>query len=233
MKNDMKPVINDLKKIHNLKQAYIHREGKESISTFNADETTKMHSSIELIEQYFMAAQGIEKSYNEMIFPLENGNNLIAFLVDEATLIITLTEEKINLPMLHMALTLIIKKLNNGTYQKQATRAVTPPSSIKQSVQQQKPQEPVISISKKPNPQVTQTPIIPTKPTTTKIEKTSSLSLRSLFSNPFSAKKNTSNTNNERPYTLLNGKKIYQNETKRKRRPLPVEKKLVYREQKT
>lgn len=229
----MKPVINDLKKIHNLKQAYIHREGKEKISTFNVAETTKMHSSIELIEQYFMAAQGIEKSYNEMIFPLENGNNLIAFLVDEATLVITLTEEKINLPMLHMALTVIIKKLNNGTYQKQAIRAATPLPSIKQPAQQQKPQEPVIPIPKKPRPQVTQTPVIPTKQTTITTEKTPALSLRSLFSNPFSAKKNTSNANNERPYTLLNGQKIYQNETKQKRRPLPADKKLVYREQET
>jgi hypothetical protein len=229
----MKPVINDLKKIHNLKQAYIHSEGKEKISTFNAAETTKMHSSIELIEQYFMAAQGIEKSYNEMIFPLENGNNLIAFLVDEATLVITLTEEKINLPMLHMALTVIIKKLNNGTYQKQATRASTLLPSIKKPIQQQEPQESVIPIPKKPRPQVTQTPVILTKQTTITTEKNPALSLRSLFSNPFSAKKNTSNANNERPYTLLNGQKIYQNEAKQKRRPLPTDKKLVYREQKT
>jgi len=221
----MKPVINDLKKIHNLKQAYIHREGEESISTFNADETTKMHSSIELIEQYFMAAQGIEKSYNEIIFPLDNGNNLIALLVDDTTLVMTLTEEKINLPMLHMALSIIIKKLNNGTYQKKIIRAAPIPP-VKKPVQQQKPSEPVIQVPQQPRPQITKTPTIPTE-RTTETEKTSSLSLRSLFSNPFSAKKNTSN---ERPYTLLKGQKIYQNEEKQKRRPLPADKKLVYRE---
>jgi hypothetical protein len=220
----MKSVINDLKKIHNLKQTYIRREGEENISTFNAAETTKMHFSIELIEQYFMAAQGIEKSYNEMIFPLDNGTNLIALLVDETTLVITLTEEKINLPMLHMALTVIIKKLNNGTYQKQTVREETLRPSIKKPAEQKKPQESIIPAPQKTRPLITQTSPIPTEKTT---EKASSLSLRSLFSNTFATKKNTST---ERPYTLFKGQKIYQNEEKQKRRPLPADKKLVYRE---
>jgi len=192
----MKRIINDLNNIYNLKQAYIHREHAESLSTFSAEQTTIMRSSIELIEQYFMAAQGIEKSYNEMIFPLENGDNLIAILVDETTIAMLLTEEKINLPMLHMALSLIIKKLNNATLQKLETLSpalVTTPSLPK-----------VV----KPNPK---------SPPVTQSEKPTMPSLKSLFSNPFSAKKSK---NKDRPY---------KNTTIQSSSTL-IEKKLVYRE---
>lgn len=219
----MKQVMHDLKKIHNLKHAYIHQENKESISTFDVEKTPLIKTSIELVEQYFMAAQGIDKSYNEITFPLENGDNLIAFLMDETTLVVLLTEEKINLPMLHLALTVIIKKLNNGTYQKQVTRATTPASSPQTTSDPTITQQPSETITPKteipnattpptPEPPLAQKTPKPTPPPTAE-KKAVMPKLKSIFSNPFSAKKSKSK---ERPYSNTQAS--------------PKDKKLVYRE---
>lgn len=218
----MKRVINDLNKIQGLKHAYIHRAGEENISTFGEEKMSIIHSSAELIEQYFMAAKGIEKAYNEMIFPLENGDNLIALLGEENTLVIALTKQKMNLPMLHMAFTVVIKKLNNGTYQQQTLRDAIP-AAPKKRIQPAQEKNPL----SKPTTRITPTPT----PTKSHPKKTVS-SFKSLFSNPFTSKTAKKNKHNERPYTLFRGQKIYQNETQKKSQTLPADKKLVYREQK-
>jgi hypothetical protein len=191
----MQHILNNIKNIHNLKQAYIHREGKESISTFNAEKTAMMRSSVELIEQYFMVANDIERSYDEIIFPLENGDNLIALSIDKSTLAILLTKEKINLPMLHMALMLIVKKLKNKTDQESiiaATTTPTPQQTAKPS------QEIVLSRTKILNtkPKIIQPEII----ADSKSKKSAIPSLKSLFSNPFLARK-SKNKDRPRPYS--------------------------------
>lgn len=207
--------MRDLKKINNLKHAYIHQENKDSISTFNAEKTPLIQTSIELMEQYFMAAQGIEKSYNEIIFPLDNGDNLIAFLMDETTLVILHTEEKINLPMLHLALKVMIKKLNNGTYQKQVSHVETLSSSPKTTNDAKiTTHQPNKTEAPKTLPPSTQEPE-PALPQQTPppAKKAVMPRLKSIFSNPFSAKKSKGK---KRPYN--------------KTQASPKDKKLVYRE---
>lgn len=230
----MKRVISDLKKVNGLLYAYIYREGEDDISTFDADKMSVLKSSAELIEQYFLAAEGIEKSYNEMIFPLDKGNSLIAFLSENNTLVIALTKEKINLPMLHMAFTIIIKKLANGTYQQQAIRDAKETTRHTTATRKPIPEQTQANTITRPIPKPIATPapsptLTGAKPTD---PKTKTSTLKSLFSNPFTSKAKQDNDQkdtNERPYTLYRGQKIYQNEAAKKPQARPVEKKLVYR----
>lgn len=246
----MKQVINDLKKINGLEQAYIYREDEDDVSTFDAEKMPVLQSSAELIEQYFLAAEGIEKSYNEMIFPLDNGTSLITFLSENNTLVIALTKEKINLPMLHMAFTIIIRKLANGTYQQQAirdakeakqatmTRKPTPERAVANTITRPAPTIPnprirasrAVATATPASSRTAETVLTSAKPTEAKNKASA---LKSLFSNPFTSKAKQDNDKkdkDERPYTLYRGQKIYRNETAKKPQTRPVEKKLVYRD---
>ncbi|CAA6802224.1 MAG: Unknown protein [uncultured Thiotrichaceae bacterium] len=120
----MNKVLQDLSRIKALKHAYLDIEGHDSISTFPDEKRAPIKKARQIIDQYYMAAQSIEKSYDEMIFPLADGDNLIIFFFDETTIAILLTEEKINLPMAHMALKVIMQRIKSGEYQTQAIEPV-------------------------------------------------------------------------------------------------------------
>lgn len=118
----MSTLSKDLSKITGLKGAFLHAEGHPDIDTFSTEEARQISSVVDFVEQYFSVAESINRSFNEMIFSLENGDNLITYLFDESTIFILRTEQKVNFPFVHMTSKMIAKKYLKGEYDRQPQR---------------------------------------------------------------------------------------------------------------
>ncbi|CAA6816459.1 MAG: Unknown protein [uncultured Thiotrichaceae bacterium] len=123
----MSNLAKDLAKITGLKGAFLHSDGHPDIDTFSAKEAHEISSVLDFVEQYFSVAESINRSFNEMIFSLENGDNLITYLFDESTIFILRTEQKVNFPFVRMTSKIIAKKYLKGEYDRQ-------PQKIKPSI---------------------------------------------------------------------------------------------------
>lgn len=126
----MSNLSKDLDKITGLKGTLIRAQGHPDIDTFSTIEASEISSILVFIEQYFSVAKSIGRSFDEIIFSLENGDNLIAYLFDETALFILRTEEKVNFPFVHMTAKLIAKKYLNGEYNRRPLK-ITPSISYK------------------------------------------------------------------------------------------------------
>lgn len=114
----MKTLAADLNKVKGLKVAYIRVDGYAIESTFADNKQHEMQELLDFVEQYFFAAEGIDKSYNEFVFSISNDENLVAYQLDKSALVVMITEHKINLPMLHMNLKMVIKNIREDFYNK-------------------------------------------------------------------------------------------------------------------
>lgn len=188
----MNKVIQDLTRIKGLKHAFLNMEGHDSISTFPDHKSASLSNATQIIEQYYMAAQSIEKSYDEMIFPLQNGDNLIIFFFDQTSVVVLQTEEKINLPMAHMALKVITQKIKTGEY----THDIATLEPIRD--------KPTI-------------PSVPDTPQAVKLKE--------------SAPKPSEEKEDNRPFTMYRGQKVYRDVPTQHENKAPAKKKLMYRGQ--
>jgi len=130
----MSNLSKDLAKITGLKGALLHADGHPDIDTFSSEDATQITGVIEFVEQYFTVAESINRSFNEMIFSLENGDNLITYFFDESTIFILRTEQKVNFPFVHMTSKMIAKKYLNGDYDKQPQR-LKPSIAYKENIE--------------------------------------------------------------------------------------------------
>lgn len=107
-------LLTNLQKIKGVKAAYIALEGEAPVSTFDVTQNVNLSSAVSLVEQYFLAAQSIDRVYDEIVFTLADGDHLMAYQFDSDALVLLLTEARVNMPMIHMSLKLIVKKLREN-----------------------------------------------------------------------------------------------------------------------
>lgn len=130
----MSTLTKDLSKITGVKGVFLHADGHPDIDTFPKEEASQISKVLDFVEQYFSVAETINRSFNEMIFSLENGDNLITYLFDESTIFILRTEQKVNFPFIHMTSKMIAKKYLKGDYDKQPER-LKPSIAYKETVE--------------------------------------------------------------------------------------------------
>ena len=78
-------------------------------STFPKDSSGGLLSALQMIEQVFDVAHSINKNYEE-IYLLQDGSMLAAYRIKEAHIVLLLTDIKLNLPLTHLRVKLLISK---------------------------------------------------------------------------------------------------------------------------
>lgn len=209
----MKTVAADLNKVKGLKAAYIRVDGYAVESTFADNKQHEMQELFDFVEQYFFAAEGIDKSYNEFVFSISNHENLVAYQLDKSALVVMITEHKINLPMLHMNLKMVIKNIREDVYNKSESE----PSKIVGAS---------ASASPTPTPETSSDPgqDFLERPTISLVEKT-----------PATKEVQETPEKEERFYTMYRGQRVYRDKpTRTAESAIPKKstvKKRVYRGQ--
>lgn len=95
-------------------------------STFPPEQAAVLLPALQMVEQTFTAAESIGKHYEELYLMLADGM-LVVYPLSDTHLILLLTEKKVNLPLIHMGVKSVAKKLPTHV---EARPSVPPPPPI-------------------------------------------------------------------------------------------------------
>ena len=120
-----------LEKIVALRGGYygcIYQEGEVVETTFPTVNEEGISIVTQAVEQMFTALQAIDKQHNEVYFSMGD-KQLIAYFFEDEYLVVLYTENKINLPLIHMGVKSAFVKIKALSL-KQPTQSakITPPS---------------------------------------------------------------------------------------------------------
>ncbi|WMP15900.1 hypothetical protein [Thiothrix lacustris] len=79
------------------------------VSTFPKESSSGLLSASQMIEQVFDVAHSINKNYEEL-YLLQDGSMLVAYRIKETYIVLLLTDIKLNLPLTHLRVKLLISK---------------------------------------------------------------------------------------------------------------------------
>jgi len=113
----MQDIVQTLCALAGVRHAGIYKNSELISSNFPDTNTAAMTNSSHVVSQIFSALESVNKSHNELYFGIESGY-LAAFKLQEGHVALLLTDKKINVPMISMAI-----KAASQTIKQQAKEA--------------------------------------------------------------------------------------------------------------
>lgn len=136
----MQAIVNTLCMLNNVRHAGIYKNGEVISSNFQDAQVTAMSKSSDVINQIFFALESVHKSHNELYFGIDNGY-LAAFRLYDGSVILLLTDKKVNFPMLSMAIKSASETIKQLSDTQQKEQEYSPPSTPTNT-----PSEPVVPV---------------------------------------------------------------------------------------
>ena len=99
----MQDIVQTLCALAGVRHAGIYKNSELISSNFPETNAAAMTSSSHVVSQIFSALESVNKSHNELYFGIESGY-LAAFRLQEGHVALLLTDKKINVPMISMAI---------------------------------------------------------------------------------------------------------------------------------
>ena len=99
----MQAIVETLCALSGVNHAGIYKNSELVSSNFPDNQTSQMTKSSHVIGQLFSALESVNKSHNELYFGIDNGY-LAAFRLQDGYVALLLTDKKINVPMISMAI---------------------------------------------------------------------------------------------------------------------------------
>jgi len=99
----MEQIVNGISRLKGVHHASIYKDGEQLASTFAEDQYDAILNSADIISQIFSALEAIEQSHNEIFFSIGK-YYLAAYLLNDAYIVVLLTEKKINFPLINMGI---------------------------------------------------------------------------------------------------------------------------------
>ncbi len=133
----MKSILENIVALRGVHYACIYQGGEVLASTFPDDNEEGISNTAQAVEQIFSALQAIGQAHNEVYISMGE-MLLIAYLLDDESLVMLLTDSKINFPLIHMGVKSASVKIkafsseqaiNAGNYSATLEEEI-PPSSV-------------------------------------------------------------------------------------------------------
>jgi len=117
----MQAIVETLCSLNGVKHAGLYKNGDMITANFADPQLTAMTKSSHIMSQLFLALESVGKSHNELYFGINDGY-LAAFRLHANYHALLLTDKKINLPMLSMAIKSASTSLKQRLEAEQAER---------------------------------------------------------------------------------------------------------------
>lgn len=99
----MQAIVETLCALSGVRHAGIYKNSELISDNFPENQTSQMTSSSHIVDQIFSALESVNKSHNELYFGIDSGY-LAAFRLQDGYVALLLTDKKINVPMISMAI---------------------------------------------------------------------------------------------------------------------------------